>query len=68
MITTTTETEQVEVGRKVKYETVSSSTGNMEGSAKIPPDIEWVNLNFKVGPKSILTDCWGKVSLDPFQN
>jgi hypothetical protein len=27
-----------------------------------PPDISWVNLNFKAGQKDILKNCWGKVN------
>jgi len=32
-------------------------------SARISPDIIWSDLNYSVGDKKILTDCWGKVSL-----
>lgn len=28
---------------------------------KTSADLTWVNLNFKVGNKNILTKCWGKV-------
>ena len=28
---------------------------------KVPQDICWSKVNFKVKEKSILTDCWGKV-------
>lgn len=28
---------------------------------KTAADLTWVNLNFKVGDKNILTKCWGKV-------
>lgn len=24
-------------------------------------DIKWINVNFKVGEKTILSDCWGSV-------
>ena len=30
---------------------------------KISSDLTWVNLNFKVNNKNILTNCWGKVRL-----
>ena len=33
----------------------------MTSSEKVSADLSWVNLNFKVKDKSILTKCWGKV-------
>jgi hypothetical protein len=30
-------------------------------SKKIAKDITWSNVNYNVGAKKILTDCWGKV-------
>ena len=28
---------------------------------KSPKDLKWINLNFQVGDKKILSDCWGHV-------
>jgi hypothetical protein len=44
------------------YAVVPTEEG-MEGKTSL--DLTWVNLNFKVNDKNILTKCWGKVSLSP---
>lgn len=28
----------------------------------VKPDIAWVNLNYNVGSKAILSECWGRVN------
>ena len=28
---------------------------------KVPQEIKWIDVNFKVGDKTILNNCWGKV-------
>lgn len=38
---------------------VIASTGR---SKKVAKYISWANINYNVGNKRILTECWGKVS------
>jgi hypothetical protein len=40
------------------YAVIPSETA-FEGKTSL--DLTWVNLNFKVNDKNILTKCWGKV-------
>jgi hypothetical protein len=34
---------------------------NVVSSKKIAKDMTWTNVNYNVGNKKILTECWGKV-------
>lgn len=40
----------------------SAVLGSPAFDGKTSSELTWVNLNFKVKDKSILTKCWGKVS------
>ena len=45
-----------------KYELVDAvDTTERHTSHFKPPDMTWVNLNFRAGKANILKDCWGKV-------
>ena len=44
-------------------ETKRNYTKIVENSNFSGQDISWANVNFSVGPKNILTDCWGKCSV-----
>ncbi len=46
----------VEAGKT--YEMVEAQNVRTE---KVSPDMTWVNVNFKAGTKSILSNCWGNV-------
>lgn len=59
--------EGVAVGGEVEMSTPSKTNYAMVPTEtafekKTSADLTWVNLNFKVGEKNILTRCWGKVS------
>jgi hypothetical protein len=34
---------------------------NVVSSKKIAKDMTWTNVNYNVGSKKILTECWGQV-------
>ncbi len=45
-------------------ESVSTPSGSMSrasSSKRFASDFSWTNVNFSVGNKKILTECWGKV-------
>lgn len=45
-----------------KYELVDAvNISERHTSHFKPPDMTWVNLNFRAGKANILKDCWGKV-------
>lgn len=45
-----------------KYELVDAADPNERHTSHFkPPDMTWVNLNFRAGKANILKDCWGKV-------
>lgn len=58
------EIELPQVGNK--YTAVSNETV-LEGNRQ-SADLTWVNLNFNVNGKNILTNCWGKVSFTQRRN
>ncbi len=37
-------------------------------SKRVPKDITWTNVNYKVGGVQILSTCWGKVKITSTQN
>ena len=39
----------------------ASTKAHSPFSAKKAQDLKWINLNFQVGDKKILSDCWGHV-------
>ncbi len=44
------------------FELVKNSTDLERGSSvRIAKEISWSNIQYKVGEKKILSDCWGKV-------
>ncbi len=52
--------------KQVNFEMVnkndsSSSTSARKSSKKTATDLTWTNVNYNVGTKKILSDCWGKV-------
>lgn len=47
-----------------KYAAVSTETV-LEGNRQ-SADLTWVNLNFNINGKNILTNCWGKVGYISF--
>lgn len=50
---------EIEMADNNKLYTVVPTETVFEGRQS--SDLTWVNLNFKVNGKNILTDCWGKV-------
>lgn len=48
---------------KNRYELIASEA---TAEKRVSADLTWVNLNFRVNGKSILTNCWGKVMFGLF--
>ena len=40
-----------------------AAAAKVDHTAKSANDLSWSNVNFTVGDKKILTDCWGNVRL-----
>ncbi len=72
-----TSTNQTPVGFEMinkNHDQVSSHEQNFIQSKKdltskrVPKDITWTNVNYKVGGVQILSNCWGKVKIISTQN
>ena len=58
-----TATSQTQVGFEMvsKSDAEESRNAAVTSSKRVAKDMTWTNVNYNVGTKKILTDCWGKV-------
>lgn len=57
--------EKMTLSSEVEYQSISTTNNiNPEKSSpeKIAKNISWSNIGFRINDKTILQDCWGKVT------
>ena len=54
-------TTEVKVYKSVDSQEEGLELGSAAEHTSRNNDVKWSNVNYKVGDKSILTNCWGKV-------